>query len=209
MDRNKSYDTADHKRELYDALVKSYQIDKDLFDSYGERFKVKKKKSSSTSKDTSQSQDKSSGKSAHVEEPSYTVEDSGMQQDQEFVTGDNDEKPADKEGGDLSIRYSTSVTKTKAATYELKWIEDLVPELNKTSYTSYSDPHGMIYVDQYKRKRLMRADELHKFSDGTLNDVRSALHDIAAGIRMEYLPMRKWSNLDKKRARIMVQDIDK
>ncbi|GJR60189.1 hypothetical protein Tco_1502351 [Tanacetum coccineum] len=68
---------------------------------------------------------------------------------------------------------------------------------------------GLIYVDQYKRKRLMRADELHKFSDGMLNDVRSALHDIVAGIRMEYLPMRKWSNLDKKRARVMVQDIDK
>ncbi|GKC33620.1 hypothetical protein Tco_1046004 [Tanacetum coccineum] len=80
---------------------------------------------------------------------------------------------------------------------------------NKTAYTSYSDPHGIIYVDQYKRKRLMRTDELHKFSDGTLNDVRTALHDIVAGIRMEYLPMRKWSNLDKKRARVMVQDIDK
>ncbi|GJY03560.1 hypothetical protein Tco_0369500 [Tanacetum coccineum] len=55
----------------------------------------------------------------------------------------------------------------------------------------------------------MRADELHKFSDGTLNDVRTALHDIVAGIRMEYMPMRKWSNLDKKRAWVMVQDIDK
>nr|GEY67753.1 hypothetical protein [Tanacetum cinerariifolium] len=55
----------------------------------------------------------------------------------------------------------------------------------------------------------MRADELHKFSDGTFNDVRPAFHDIAAGIRMEYLPMRKWSNLDKKRAWVMVQDIDK
>nr|GEV31343.1 hypothetical protein [Tanacetum cinerariifolium] len=54
----------------------------------------------------------------------------------------------------------------------------------------------------------MRANKLHKFSDGTLNDVRSALHDIAAGIRMEYLPMMKWSNLDKKRAWVMVQDID-
>ncbi|GJT61249.1 hypothetical protein Tco_1004782 [Tanacetum coccineum] len=62
---------------------------------------------------------------------------------------------------------------------------------NKTAYTSYSDPHEMIYMDQYKRKRLMRADELHKFSDGMLNDVRSARHDIAARIRMEYLPMRK------------------
>ncbi|GJR54183.1 hypothetical protein Tco_1404704 [Tanacetum coccineum] len=31
------------------------------------------------------------------EEPSHIVEDSGMQEDQEFVTGDNDEQPADKE----------------------------------------------------------------------------------------------------------------
>ncbi|GKC28029.1 hypothetical protein Tco_1035323 [Tanacetum coccineum] len=57
----------------------------------------KEKKSSSTSKDTSQSQHKSSGKFAHAEELSHTVEDSGMQQDQEFVMGDNDEKPINKE----------------------------------------------------------------------------------------------------------------
>nr|GEW22629.1 hypothetical protein [Tanacetum cinerariifolium] len=62
---------------------------------------------------------------------------------------------------------------------------------NKTTYTSYSNPHGIIYVDQNRRKRLMRTDKLHKFSDGTLNDVWSALHDIAAVIRMEYLQMRK------------------
>nr|GFA03394.1 hypothetical protein [Tanacetum cinerariifolium] len=62
---------------------------------------------------------------------------------------------------------------------------------NKTAYTSYSNPYGIIYVDQNRRKRLIRTDELHKFSDDTLNDVRSALHDIAAGIRMEFLPMRK------------------
>nr|GFA78323.1 hypothetical protein [Tanacetum cinerariifolium] len=55
----------------------------------------------------------------------------------------------------------------------------------------------------------MRTDELHKFSDRTLNDVRTALDDIDAGLRMEYLPMRKWSQLDKKRARVIVQIIDK
>ncbi|GJS92794.1 hypothetical protein Tco_0799762, partial [Tanacetum coccineum] len=31
--------------------------------------------------------------------------------------------------GSLSRKYSTSVTKTKAATYEVKWIEDMVPNL--------------------------------------------------------------------------------
>ncbi|GJR41033.1 hypothetical protein Tco_1216717 [Tanacetum coccineum] len=80
---------------------------------------------------------------------------------------------------------------------------------NRTTYTAYSDPKGVIYKDQNNRNRLMRADELHKFSDGTLNDVRTALNDIAKGIRMEYLPKRKWSGLDKRRARVMVQDIDK
>ncbi|GKD91933.1 hypothetical protein Tco_1371770 [Tanacetum coccineum] len=34
-------------------------------------------------------------------------------------------------GRELSRRYSTSVTKTKAVTYDLKWIEDLVQELLK------------------------------------------------------------------------------
>ncbi|GKB02786.1 hypothetical protein Tco_0830875, partial [Tanacetum coccineum] len=43
------------------------------------------------------SQHKSSGKSAHADKSSHTVEDSGMQQDQEFVTKDNDEQPTNKE----------------------------------------------------------------------------------------------------------------
>ncbi|GJY90255.1 hypothetical protein Tco_0505451 [Tanacetum coccineum] len=66
---------------------------------------------------------------------------------------------------------------------------------NKTTYTAYSDPKGVIYKDQNNRKRMMRTDELHKFSDGTLNDVQIDLNDIAKGIRMEYLPKRKWSGL--------------
>ncbi|GKB07600.1 hypothetical protein Tco_0835884 [Tanacetum coccineum] len=57
--------------------------------------------------------------------------------------------------------------------------------------------------------------KLYTFKEGDFKRLRlqdiedmTALHNIAAGIRMEYLPMRKWSNLDKKRARVMVQDID-
>nr|GEZ73207.1 hypothetical protein [Tanacetum cinerariifolium] len=57
----------------------------------------KEKKSSSTSKDASQSRHKSSGKSAHAEELSHTVEDLGKQQDQDFVKGNNDEQPANKD----------------------------------------------------------------------------------------------------------------
>ncbi|GJX19684.1 hypothetical protein Tco_0222361 [Tanacetum coccineum] len=333
MEESKSHLRANYKKKLYDALVESYNTEKDLFNTYGEVLTLKRsrddndkdrdpsagsdretkrrksskeaessknsrskeEKSSRTSKDASQSQHKSFSMSAHAEVPSYTVDDSGVQQDQEFDMVDNILTPEllrpglvkllvlknldffinnDLEylkGGDLSKRYSTSVTKTKAATYEIKWIEDLVQNLwspvkklthliidewyalnvalcmftrriviqrrvedlqlgvesyqkklnltkpdtfrsnlrNRTTYTTYSDPKGVIYKDQNNKNRLMRVDELHKFSDGTLDDVRSALNDIAKGIRMEYLPKRKWSDLDKRRARVMIQDIDK
>ncbi|GKC49367.1 hypothetical protein Tco_1072112, partial [Tanacetum coccineum] len=38
-----------------------------------------------------------------------------------------------------------------------------------TAYTAYPDIQGIIYKDEMNRIRLMRIDELHKFSDGTLN----------------------------------------
>ncbi|GJU52842.1 hypothetical protein Tco_1226556, partial [Tanacetum coccineum] len=80
---------------------------------------------------------------------------------------------------------------------------------NITVYAAYSDPQGVIYKDQNNRDRFMRSDELNKFSDGTLNDVQTALHDITSGIRMEYLPKREWSGLDKRRAHVMIHNIDK
>ncbi|GJY48489.1 retrovirus-related pol polyprotein from transposon TNT 1-94, partial [Tanacetum coccineum] len=48
-------------------------------------------------------------------------------------------------------------------------------------------------------------DELHKFSDGTLNDVRTALDDRLKGIRMEYLPQTIWRHSDRERAKAMIQ----
>ncbi|GKB97634.1 hypothetical protein Tco_0983771 [Tanacetum coccineum] len=68
--------------------------------------------------------------------------------------------------------YQKKVNLTKPDSYR----SDL---RNRTTYSSYSDPHGI------------------------------ALHDISSGIIMEYLPKKKWSNLDKRRGWVMVQDIDK
>ncbi|GJS64361.1 integrase, catalytic region, zinc finger, CCHC-type containing protein [Tanacetum coccineum] len=73
MEESKSHLRADYKKEIYDALVKSYNTDKDLFNTYGE----------------------SSGKSTHAEE-NYTVDDSRVQKNQEFNTGNSDEQPEDK-----------------------------------------------------------------------------------------------------------------
>ncbi|GJW10555.1 hypothetical protein Tco_1576382 [Tanacetum coccineum] len=60
-----------------------------------------------------------------------------------------------------------------------------------------------------KKSRLMRIDELHKFSDGTLDDVRTSLHDRLKGIRMQYLPQTIWRQRDKDNAGAMIQAIDK
>ncbi|GJR89401.1 hypothetical protein Tco_0213412 [Tanacetum coccineum] len=49
----------------------------------------------------------------------------------------------------------------------------------RTPYTAYNNPQGIIYVDKYKRNR------------------------------MDYLPKRRWSTLDKQRSRIMIKAIDK
>nr|GEV61787.1 hypothetical protein [Tanacetum cinerariifolium] len=49
-------------------------------------------------------------------------------------------------------------------------------------YTLYQDPQGFIYVDNNGRNRLMRSDELYKFSDMTLTGLRTLLDDITKNI---------------------------
>ncbi|GJU82917.1 hypothetical protein Tco_1285282 [Tanacetum coccineum] len=296
MEKNKSYDKADYKRELYDALVKSYQTDKDLFDTYGEVFTLKRsrddrdkdqdpsagsdrgtkrrkssketkssidsrskeRKSSSTSKYTSYSQQKPFGKSAQAEEPkpcsSFDELIDTSFDFSAFVLNrlkikDLTEEILVRPEFELLKGTCKSLTEleyhpeecSKATTEGLDWhnpkgkpypfdlskplplIRDhrgrqVIPQdffinndleylkggdlsrsnlKNRTTCTAYSDLIEVIYKDQNNRNKLMHADELHKFSDGTLNDVRTALNDIAKGIRMEYLPKRKWSGLDK------------
>ncbi|GKD88528.1 hypothetical protein Tco_1364035 [Tanacetum coccineum] len=84
------------------------------------------------------------------------------------------------------------------------------PDLRKRHpYTPYKDPQGFIYVDDHKRNRLMRSDELYKFSDGALTRLLSSLEEITKNIDMKYLPKRRWITLEKKRAYFMINDINK
>nr|GEW15234.1 hypothetical protein [Tanacetum cinerariifolium] len=98
--------------------------------------------------------------------------------------------------------YQKKLNLTKPDTYR----SDLK---RKEAYTAYSNPRGFIYQNKDKKNRLMRIDELHKFSDGTLTDVLTALDDRLKGIRMRYLPQTIWRKSDKDRAAAMIQDIDK
>nr|GEY92685.1 hypothetical protein [Tanacetum cinerariifolium] len=74
----------------------------------------------------------------------------------------------------------------------------------KEDYIAYSNPRGFIYQNKDKQNRLMRIDEFHKFSDGTLTDIRTALDDRLKGIRMKYLPQTIWRKSDKDRVAAMI-----
>nr|GEW84933.1 hypothetical protein [Tanacetum cinerariifolium] len=78
-----------------------------------------------------------------------------------------------------SYQKKLNLTKPDAYRFDLK---------RKEAYIAYSNPRGFIYQNKDKQNRLMRIDELHKFRDGTLIDVRTTLDDRLKGIRMKYLP---------------------
>ncbi|GKD73913.1 hypothetical protein Tco_1332195, partial [Tanacetum coccineum] len=98
-----------------------------------------------------------------------------------------------------SYQKKLNITKPKTFRFDIT---------NMTPYTAYNNPQGIIYLDKLKRNRLMRSDELYKFYDGILTFVQMVLHDIASSLRMDYLPKRRWSKLDKRRSRIMIKAID-
>nr|GEV14267.1 hypothetical protein [Tanacetum cinerariifolium] len=74
----------------------------------------------------------------------------------------------------------------------------------KEAYSAYSNPRGFIYQNKDKQMRLIQIDELHKFSDRTLIDVRTALDDRLKGIRMKYLPQSIWRKSNKDRAAAII-----
>nr|GEZ49056.1 hypothetical protein [Tanacetum cinerariifolium] len=98
--------------------------------------------------------------------------------------------------------YQKKLNLTKPDTYH----SDLK---RKEAYIAYSNPRGFIYQNKDKKNRLMWIDELHKFSDGMLTDVRTALDDRLKGIWMQHLPQSIWRKSDKDRTAAMIQAIDK
>nr|GEV35254.1 FAD-dependent pyridine nucleotide-disulfide oxidoreductase [Tanacetum cinerariifolium] len=81
----------------------------------------------------------------------------------------------------------------------------------RPAYTTLSNPQGVIYEDKLKRKRFMRADELHKFSDNTLILVRDTqaqmLHELHLGYNTT-MRRRLWTRLDQQRTCIMIKSIN-
>nr|GEX64827.1 retrovirus-related Pol polyprotein from transposon TNT 1-94 [Tanacetum cinerariifolium] len=154
--------------------------------------KEKASKTSSKSTKGSKSHQKTASESAPAEKPMQTAQDLEEPLHQEFETGDADDQPVAK----ASQHPEWFQKQTKPLTPDRTWNKTLPgvysyqKKLNliklgtyksdlkrKEAYTVYSNPRGFIYQNKDKQNRLMRIDELHKFSDGTLNDVRTTLDD--------------------------------
>nr|GEY00798.1 hypothetical protein [Tanacetum cinerariifolium] len=87
------------------------------------------------------------------------------------------------------------------------------PEIKfKEPYTPSYDPPRIIYEDLNKQKRVLRADELYKFSDDTLKSVHDEIHHRVLNFHLDYnkeMPTRKWMAVDRRRSGLMIELIDK
>ncbi|GJW79572.1 hypothetical protein Tco_0143547 [Tanacetum coccineum] len=91
-------------------------------------------------------------------------------------------------------------------------IRKRVEDVQLEPYTPSFDQPGVFYEDSSNQKRLMQADELYKFSDGTLTLVQDKLYYRVLNFRMGYnkgMPRRKWSSTDQRQSNIIVDMINK
>ncbi|GJY74323.1 hypothetical protein Tco_0478754 [Tanacetum coccineum] len=83
----------------------------------------------------------------------------------------------------------------------------------KEDYTIVPKPRAVVYRDRNDQRKLMRLNELHKFSDGTLTRVMEKLDHMVKDFHLfEYnkgMENRKWSEDDKRRSKDFITAIEK
>ncbi|GKB54448.1 hypothetical protein Tco_0905201, partial [Tanacetum coccineum] len=83
----------------------------------------------------------------------------------------------------------------------------------KEDYTIVPKPRAIIYKDRNDQRKLMRLNEIHKFSDGTLTRVMEKLDHMVKDFHLfEYnkgMETRKWSEDDKRRSKDFITAIEK
>nr|GEY58467.1 hypothetical protein [Tanacetum cinerariifolium] len=233
MEENKSIQRSDEQRNLYKALAKAYEADKSILDTYSDSSILKRRKEDddqegpSAGPNRGSKRQKEGGEQASASTPSekatrgasgsttgriITVTELQIMEWHDYkhldwisVRRDDDQIYKFKEGDFKRLR--------------LQDIEDMLlllehchPEARGRPSTGSGKLPEEAQPDEArhdKKNRLMRIDELHKFSDETLNDVRNALDDSLKGLRMQYLPSTIWRKGDKDRAAAMIQAIEK
>ncbi|GKG32633.1 hypothetical protein Tco_0430143, partial [Tanacetum coccineum] len=80
--------------------------------------------------------------------------------------------------------------------------------LFKEDYTIVNKPRAVIYRDRDDNKKMMRIDEVHKFSDGMLMRIRDKL-DFRLFKFNKGMETRKWTEDDKRRSEDFIKVIEK
>ncbi|GJS90514.1 hypothetical protein Tco_0773150 [Tanacetum coccineum] len=76
---------------------------------------------------------------------------------------------------DLEVTYTTSITKTKAARYEIKGIEDMVPTLWSTIKNAYDKDASMGIKHKGERRKLWYRSQVSKFSKKNVYTTKAIL----------------------------------
>ncbi|GKB28428.1 copia protein [Tanacetum coccineum] len=110
---------------------------------------------------------------------------------------------------DLHLRIDSYQTKLNLT--QPDW--DASDFLYKEVYTIVSKPRALIYIDRNDRKKMMRLNEVHKFSDGTLMRIRDKLDFMVKDFRLfefnKGMENRKWSEDDKRRSEDFLEVIER
>ncbi|GJW03358.1 hypothetical protein Tco_1562214 [Tanacetum coccineum] len=111
--------------------------------------------------------------------------------------------------GDLQLRIESYQTKLNLE--HPNW--DATNYFFKEDYTIVPKPRAVIYKDKNDQRKLMRLNEIHKFSDGTLTRVMEKLDHMVKDFHLfEYnkgMETRKWSEDDKRRSKDFITAIEK
>nr|GEY26328.1 retrovirus-related Pol polyprotein from transposon TNT 1-94 [Tanacetum cinerariifolium] len=223
-----SYDRSDEQRNLYKALVEAYDVDKTILDTYGESAILKRRREEdddqegpSAGSDRGFAINRESALDVYSKRRIIAVTDLKIVEWHNYkhldwisVRRDDDKIYKFKEGDFKRLRLQDIEDML------LLLVQGKLSNLNVEERFAFNVSLRMftrsIVIQRRvkdlqldKKNRLIRIDELYKFSDGTLKDVCNALDDRLKGIRMQYLPTTIWRKGDKDRAAAMIQAITK
>ncbi|GKA52404.1 putative reverse transcriptase domain-containing protein [Tanacetum coccineum] len=127
----------------------------------------------------------------------------------EFTWERKDQIRAKNRVGDLQLGIESYQTKINLE--RPNW--DATDYFFKEDYTIVPKPRAVIYRDRNDQRKLMRLNEIHKFSDGTLTRVMEKLDHMVKDFHLfEYnkgMETRKWSEDDKRRSKDFITAIEK
>ncbi|GKB06652.1 hypothetical protein Tco_0834885, partial [Tanacetum coccineum] len=83
----------------------------------------------------------------------------------------------------------------------------------KEDYTIVFKPRAVIYRDRDDNRKMMRIDEVHKFSDGTLTRIKEKLDFMVKDFKLfkfnKGMENRKWTEDDKRRSEDFIEVIER